>query len=182
MPVMHRSRRELEAARSEADRRKREARQKAEAEAGRRADAKLLAEVEAHLLARRKAIEEDSKLSDAERTERRLRQLEQSPADTPVRAPDRPTGWSLCEEDILRRWRREEDEEREGRERKLGITEKREKWDAAVQEIEDRKAASIRKAGERCRESEAAAREQAQAELDRLGPRPVPSDLEKVKL
>ena len=110
MPLVHQTGRERMIARGAAEQRQREAQRRAEAEAGRRADAKLLAEVESHLLAKLKAIEEDARLSDAARLEKRLRQLEQTPAAAPVRTPERPRGWGMAEEDILRRWRREAEE------------------------------------------------------------------------
>jgi hypothetical protein len=149
MAVMHRSRREALTARGEADHRKAEAQKKAEAETARRADAKLMSEVESHLRAKLKTVQEDAALTDAERLEKRLRQLEQSPADTPARAPERPTGWGLCEEEILRRWRREADEEREKVERKDGTLARREAWDGRRQAIVDKRNADLRNEDER---------------------------------
>ena len=73
---------------------------------------------------------------------------------------------------MLAKWRREAEQEREKRERDAGLPKLWAKYDARRQEINDRRGAAIREAGERCRADEQAARERAETETDGLGERP----------
>ncbi len=155
----------------ESDRRRE--RQKAEAEANRRAGEQRLAEAESYLLGERARLDAEEALSPQERTERRLRELEVRPMAAPAAgAPAQPRGfWVACEQ-VKARWRAENEQERAELEAKAGIP----AWEKRRAEIDARRETAIRQARERCqkqlRESEQAAQERADNELAELGERP----------
>jgi len=149
---------------------KRRADEVAKAEAAKRADARLFAEVESHLLAQRKAREEEALMTPEQRTERRLKQLEKQPGNTvPVRAQPRPRGWDLAAEDITRRWKRGAEEQRE---RDLDLPARRDRYDAKAREIDAALEDALTKVRDRCTEGEQAARERATTQRAALGQRP----------
>ena len=179
MPVLGRGQYERQLARDYAPiEAKKRARREAEAEAARLAQERLEIEVEAEMVEERKAAEAEAAMTPEERTERRLRGLELPLSAQLARRPGRPRGWACAREAVAARWRREAEQEREQRERKLGITDRQAKWDKRRQEIEDARAGRIREAVELCREGEQAARGRAETELAELGDRPSLSEHE----
>jgi hypothetical protein len=87
--------------------------------------------------------------------------------------PPRPTYYNTAAEEIDREDAIRQREERERRERDLGVPE----WDARRQEIKDTEAVDLQKARERCRQAEGAARERAEQAREQLGERPTLADL-----
>ena len=177
MAVMHRSVRQQQIAEGEAAGREREARERAEAEAGRRAEERLRVQVEDELRSELAALKARAGLTPEQRTEERFRELERPLRERITPWPARPIGWALMREKVLREWRAHELEERETA---VGLPEKQAAWDKRHQEIEDARTSVIRKAQERCREAEAGARAKAEHDLEALGGRPTLNQYEQV--
>ncbi len=97
-------------------------------------------------------------------------------AAIPERAPEKPDFWNLAVEAV--QWEDEAPEREQRKQRERALAPAQEKWERVNAEIQERESAAIREAVERRTESERAARELAQAELNDLGPRPVLSDYE----
>lgn len=140
----------------------RRAQERAQAEAGARADRRLRDEVEKELIANREAREAFARLSPEEK---RLRNLElEQQARRPIDPKDirkYPDGWMMARSDVLSRWAREADEERQKAERKAGIPQAQKKWDGAREEIIAARDVEVREARERCRESKRGADERS---------------------
>lgn len=152
-------------------------------------EARALAELEAEIDA------EDAGLTSAPAVEARepvdeltlrVRALESQRdaerAATVPRISNPASEWSRNHrEDVKRRLRlRREEEAREAREQELGLPRMQARWDARARAIGDARDATIRRAQEVCRMSEAAAREAADIELAELGPRPTLDSIEAV--
>jgi hypothetical protein len=153
--------------------------ERAEADAARRADARLEAEVERALLAKREAAEAEAKLSPAERTDRRRRALEQSPPRDLSDYPKLPKGWLMAREAVLRRWKEKDEQEQRTRERRDGTAKRRERFDAEQERIRANCAAKLQAERERHKAEEQrhdgelrSIHKNAEDELKKLGERP----------
>jgi hypothetical protein len=94
---------------------------------------------------------------------------------TPTPPPPRPDFYFLAAEEVEREDR---EAEREQRERDTDLPRRQAEWDARFRAINEARDAAIRKAAERCRADEQAARDRAESEMAELGGRPTLETIE----
>ena len=171
MAVLHRRGQE-QLAREYPDAAKRKAREQAEAERGAREWEQLTAEAEREMLAELEAAKAKAAIPEQERTRRRIAELERPLSERLIPRPPAPRGHAMAREAVLRRWRREEQEQRVERERKDGTLKRRQEWDQAQAAIADKLAADLRAESERHETANQRIRQGAEDAQQKLGDRP----------